>query len=80
MPPVSMALLSTSPGKHRLHGKLPSAGTTSTQSGGFPKFGLFEQRLEMSRLILLVDRSTDMLAKEKQAKQLSVSSAEHLSF
>lgn len=39
-----------------------------------------QHRLEMSGPLLLVDRSTIVLTKEKQAKQLSVSSAEHLSF
>lgn len=49
------------------------------QSDGFPKFERSEHRLETSGLLLLIDRSISVEAKEKQAKQLSVSSAEHLS-
>jgi hypothetical protein len=37
-PPVSTAARTTSPRKRRPHGKPPSAGTTSTQSSGLPKF------------------------------------------
>ena len=34
----------TLPRKRRRHGKPPSAGTTSTQSGGLPKFARSKQR------------------------------------
>src|SRR4029453_7800662 len=37
-PPVSTAARTTSPRKRRPHGKPPSAGTTSTQSSGSPRF------------------------------------------
>src|SRR3954462_11301916 len=43
MPPVSTTTRTTSLRKRRPHGKPPSAGTTSTQSSGSPKFERSEQ-------------------------------------
>src|SRR5437763_7413013 len=48
-PPVSTTARTTSPRKRRLHGKPPSAGTTSTQSSGSPKFERSEQRQRIER-------------------------------
>src|SRR5215475_3405171 len=46
-PPVSTTARTTSPRKPRPHGKPPSAGTTSTQSRGSPRFERSEpQRIE----------------------------------
>src|SRR5207244_8316079 len=43
-PPVWTTARTTSPRKRRPHGKPPSAGTTSMQSSGSPKFERSEQR------------------------------------
>src|SRR5215470_80082 len=48
-PPASTAVRMTSPRKRRPHGKPPSAGTTSTQSSGLPKFERSEQRQRIDR-------------------------------
>src|SRR5688500_5017478 len=49
MPPVSTTTRTTSLRKRRPHGKPPSAGTTSTQSSGSPKFERCEQRQRIER-------------------------------
>src|SRR5688572_20788359 len=49
MPPVSTTTRTTSPRKRRPHGKLPSAGTTSTRSSGSPKFERSEYRRRIER-------------------------------
>src|SRR5688572_15493891 len=49
MPPISTTTRRTSLGKRRPHGKPPSAGTTSTQSSGSPKFERSEQRQRIER-------------------------------
>src|SRR5512138_3338585 len=52
--PVSTTRRTTSPRKRGPHGKPPSAGTTSTQSNGSPKFERFEQqrqRIQIPRLL-----------------------------
>src|ERR1700688_3591799 len=49
MPPVSTTARTTSLRKRRPHGKPPSAGTTSTQSSGSPKFERSEQRQRIER-------------------------------
>src|SRR5205823_1003095 len=49
MPPVSPTTRTTSLRKRRPHGKPPSAGTTSTQSSGSPKFERSEQRQRIKR-------------------------------
>ena len=48
-PPVSTTARTKSPRKRRPHGRPPSAGMTSTQSSGSPKFERSEQRQRIER-------------------------------
>src|SRR5436190_161558 len=57
MPPVSPTTRTTLLRKRRPHGKPPSAGTTSTQSSGSPKFERSEQRQRIERPHLMPDLS-----------------------
>src|SRR5688572_28718103 len=57
MPPVSPTTRTTSLRKRRPHGKPPSAGTTSMQSSGSPKFERSEQRQRIERPHLMPDLS-----------------------
>ena len=59
-PPVSTATRMTSPRKHRPHGKLPFAGTRSTQSSDSPKFERSEQRRRIERPLVFDCRQISM--------------------
>src|ERR1044072_8532167 len=52
-PPGSTTAFTTSPRRRRPRGKPPSAGTTSTRSGGSPKFERSEQRQRIERRRLI---------------------------